>query len=132
MQLGNIEESLNLQPKLFEELEPDNVIEKIKEIIGIIQNNQPKFSKKTTNSIEFKLNESVDKIISYAASHFSEISKEQMKNINEEILEEIISNESLKIESEDDFLEFIIEKYEKDRKFCRLFEYVEFHNVMKK
>lgn len=132
MQLGNIEESLNLQPKLFEELEPDNVIEKIKEIIGIIQNNRPKFSKKTTNYIEFKLNESVDKIISYAASHFSEISKEQMKNINEEILEEIISNESLKIESEEEFLEFIIEKYEKDRKFCRLFEYVEFHNVMKK
>lgn len=45
-QLGNIEESINLQPTLFEELEPENVIDKIKEIIDFLQKNQPKLNQK--------------------------------------------------------------------------------------
>lgn len=110
LQLGNIEESINLQPTSFEELEPENVIDKIKEIIDFLQKNQPKLNRKTTNSVELKLNRNINKVISYAASHFSEISKEQMKELTEEILEEILSNES-----EEEFLEFIIEKYEEDR-----------------
>lgn len=39
-----IEESLKLQPKLFEELRPDNVIDKLIDVTEIIQKNQLKYN----------------------------------------------------------------------------------------
>lgn len=46
-----------------------------------------------------------------------------------DILEEIISNEFLKIDNEDSLLEFILDLYQIDNKYSVLFEKVIFNNV---
>lgn len=132
LQLGNVEEALNLQPTLYEDLTIENAIDKLKEIIFFIQENRPQLSKNSKqkdDSIEFDLNENLKSVFDFAASHFYEIPKEKLKDVKEEILEDIFSNESFRVESEDQLLNYVIEKYKKDKKYYRLFDFVEFQNV---
>ena len=68
-------------------------------------------------------------MIRYASSHFSEISKEKIKQLPIEIIEEILNEETLRIEDEDSLLNFIIELYSDDDKYSILFEYVKLSNV---
>ena len=95
-----------------EEITDDNVIQLLKTKCG--------FSLKYDNEIE------------YIASNFSSILNKHINELNsldQNIMEEIISSEYLKINNEDNLLEYIISLYLKDPQYITLFEYVEFSNV---
>lgn len=74
-------------------------------------------------------NESIKESINFASSHFEEINKEEMKTLDQDVLEEIIKNQSLRLNDEDSLIEFVLELYEIDCKYSSLFEYVEFKNA---
>ena len=93
LQLGNIDEYLRLKNEYFENLTPQNVIDRLKFIYEQIK-------KASLTSNEFFTSDKMEKIISFTASHFTEIDKNELKTLKEEIIEEIISNESLKIDEE--------------------------------
>ena len=119
-QLGNIDEYLRLQPDISEEESIDNVIDHLEILIKIV---------KQQNIKEILNNEKFRKIINYASSHFSEISKEKIERLPIEIIAEMMNEETLKIDDEDSLLNFIIELYLKDDKYSILFEYVKFQNL---
>lgn len=118
IELGNIEEYLNLEGELLKEGDDD--FNKI--IDSLIHVN--KILKKRTQIKETEQNLNIDRIISFLSLHFSELSKEQVQKIPLEIIEEIMGNDNLKIEDEDSLLNLIICLYEEDDKYCELFEYV--------
>lgn len=74
--------------------------------------------------------------INYFSSHFSELKEKLLKSINEErfeikeeIIELIICNKHLQLDTENDLLEIINSLYLNDTKFSYLYEYVDFINV---
>ena len=85
----------------------------------------------TEKSANFHTNDylDLDKLISYIATHFNEISKEKMKSIDIYVFEKVLESESLKIEDEDSLLSFILDLYNFDNKYSVLFQYVVFQNV---
>ena len=117
IQLGNIEEYLRLQPEITEEATIDNIIDRLQ------------FLAEYSYIYDIKNNFNFQRIISFASSHFSSLSKEGLKRLPIEILSEIIEDESLKIDDEDSLLNFILELYLEDDKYSILFEYVQFLNV---
>lgn len=116
LKIGNFDEYLKFHPEFFEEIRIDNIIDRLKEMVKFNHANQFNF----------------DKLISFAAEHFEEIDKNQLKKLDLEQIEEIIKNESLKLDEEDSLLNFILELYEKDEKYSPLFEYVNFNNINEK
>lgn len=123
IELGNIEEYLNLEGELLKEGDDD--LNKI--IDSLIHVN--KILKKRTQIKETEQNLNIDRIISFLSLHFSELSKEQVQKIPLEIIEEIMGNLNLKIEDEDSLLNLIIFMYEEDDKYCELFEYVKYEHL---
>ena len=79
----------------------------------------------------------IDQEIEYFASHFSELKDNLLKTINESdkeeiedyIIELVICNDNLQLESEDELLKTINELYKKNRKYSKFYEYVDFINV---
>lgn len=72
------------------------------------------------------------KDIDFISSLFYEFNfenKNHIKNIHFSIIERIISNEKLKLISEDQLLSFINNLYQNDRSYFRLYEYVYFSTV---
>lgn len=70
--------------------------------------------------------------IEFIASHFSELKEDLRKassTLSYDIIEEIIANPSLKLENEDELIEFIDELYSKDVNHSNLYSYVCFSNV---
>lgn len=95
----------------------------VKNVLSLLKNHTkyPKFySKRLPQEIEF------------VSSHFSELCeerREELKNLDIEILQEIINHDHLRIKDEDQLLKFINELYSKDVKYSILYEYVYFVNV---
>lgn len=128
LQLGNINEYLNLQPELINQLTSENIIEHLSVVFE-----NAKISKEKSKETEISFYcDNYNKLIEFASSHFHEIDKEKMKNLDKNIIEMIISNEKLRIEEEDELLQFIIDMYESKHDFYNFFEYVEFKNVNEK
>lgn len=121
LQLGNIHEFLRLQPKFLSDLTPKNCIERLKLIRSLHSDMNEILDLNSDNKIQ--------ELFQYIASHFYEISQEEIKTLDIDIIEQIISNRSLKLEEEDSLLQFILEMYENDVKYSKLFEYVVFSNV---
>ena len=123
LQLGNINEYLLLQLlSVNEEISPNNVISRLKFLTDqlTIQSIQ------LTNS---KIKEILNQLIEYISSNFDSISKEEMKQLDSETIELIISDPSLKLSEEDTLLNFILDLYKTDTKNSFFFEYVLFNNV---
>lgn len=74
-------------------------------------------------------NGEIEKEVKYAAEHFEELNKEEMKKLDVNIIESIIESDQLKIEDEDSLLNFIVDLYLYDRRLSFLFEKVFFSNV---
>ncbi|KAK8834180.1 hypothetical protein M9Y10_019828 [Tritrichomonas musculus] len=75
------------------------------------------------------------KEIRFISSHFFEICskrKEQLKSLSVDLLNDVLNNENLKLNDEDQLLEFINELYLDDSKFYFLYESVHFKNVSSK
>lgn len=62
---------------------------------------------------------------------FTKLKKNKLKMLDIDFLEGIIRCKSLKLEDEDSLLYFILDLYEEDHKYARLFEYVVFQNASK-
>lgn len=113
--LGNIDEYLRLN-----QLSIESAIPNLRFIIDQYKN---RFNELFVTDDQFR------SIISFISSHFSEISKEEMSELPIEILNEIISRESLKITDEDSLLDFILELYVKDKRYATLLSKVLFCNL---
>lgn len=98
-------------------------------VIGLIKKHasSPQLFKK-------QLEEEID----FFSSNFSELKEQIFNLLNEEktnkekledIIEQVISRQGLKLESEDQLLEFINQLYMKDNKYSYLYEHVFFENV---
>ena len=112
-QLGIEQISINI-PSI--EITCDNVIGMIKE------HAQTKYFYKSNLENE----------IDFVSEHFSELNSEQIEDlmkVGDDILEQIIGNEKLSLESEDQLLRFVSDLYEKDVKYSNFYEYVIFSNV---
>ncbi|KAK8850239.1 hypothetical protein M9Y10_018364 [Tritrichomonas musculus] len=120
LQLGNIPEYLKLQGQLFDEITTDNVIDHLLTISSILKQNH------LSPSIQ---NDQICKLVKYCSEHFYELDKEKTMHLDLDILSEILFQDELKIEDEDTLLRFILEIYEKDKKYAPLFEYIYFENV---
>lgn len=113
--LGNIDEYFRLNQLTIESAIPN--------LRFIIDQNKNRFNELFVTNDQFR------SIISFISSHFSEISKEEMSELPNEILNEIISRESLKITDEDSLLDFILELYVKDKRYATLLSKVLFCNL---
>lgn len=135
-QLGNINEYIKLHQESFEETNHENAVGRL---ISISQNatllsnyfDESVIISDLSSPIYDSFNkiENVNDLIAYIASNFESINKNEMKSLSLELIEEIISNENLKLKDEDSLLNFILELYQIDNKFSILFEYVIFSNV---
>lgn len=126
IQLGNIDEYLRLQPEIKDTENPDEAIDNIKLIIENITHLKYMDGigiEKITNDLN------INKLIKIVSSHFSQISKDKIKQLPLEIIERFLNEETLKIDDEDSLLNLIIELYTEDDKYSKLFEYVKFCNV---
>ena len=119
--LGNTDEFFRIQPKYLEGLTEENAVDRLVTISRIPTEFQ--------EINKFKETKTMDEIITFISSHFEKVDKEQMKNLDIDIIEEIIGNKSLKLHEEDSLLNFILTLYEEDRSYSRLFEYVLFNNL---
>ena len=68
-------------------------------------------------------------IIDFIAANFESIDKEEFKKLDIEVIEYIISNDSLTLRNENSLLEFVLHLYEENQSYSPLFEYVLFENV---
>lgn len=118
--LGNIDEFFRIQSHIYGQITTENIIDHLKQISIIITKYSFKFQK---SSKEF------DEIISFAAQNFFQIDQKEIEKMSPEVIELIISDEKLKVKSEDSLLEFLLDIYEKDETCAYLFGKVAFANV---
>ena len=71
------------------------------------------------------------KLTEFIASHFYEIKKEILENINFETAQLLLSSSSLRIEDEDSVYDFVRSRSETDLSFSSLFEFVYFEYLSK-
>lgn len=114
---------MHLQPENSTDISEDNAVDRLLLLINIIDKHEM-----TINMPEIG---TIRNLINFISSHFENIDKEKMKLLNIDIIEKIINNENLKLHDEDSLLNFLLEIYSKDDRFCSLFEYVIFNNVSK-
>lgn len=110
LQLGNIVE----YSKIISSLTPENVIEILNQL---------------TENFQYIKTSEMTNVIEFAASNFSEISKDKLGSVDICVIEEIVKNEKLRIDDEDWLLEFILDMYAKDAMYASLLEYVHFQSV---
>ncbi|KAK8839050.1 hypothetical protein M9Y10_032516 [Tritrichomonas musculus] len=122
LQIGNIEEYLRLCPEYFDDLSPENVIDRLK-----FTTETMKTYRKGTDSL--KLTGKINNLIEFAAENFFQIPRENMKTVEIEILAAIIKNAKLRLDDEESLFELILGLYEEDREYSSLFEYVEFKHL---
>lgn len=107
--LGNYEESNRIDNQ---ELSVNNVVSRI--------NRKWQLSKSS---------DSIQNYLDFAASHFSEIPKEYLKQLDPDLLDLILKHSHLKIDDEDTLLRFLVELYNDNEKLSFLFENVDFSKV---
>lgn len=118
--LGNIDEYVRLQKEFFSKLTIENSIDLLFHLND--------FEKATHQTFKSNI-EPIQRIISYVSKNFEFINKEKMKKLDFDVIEEIISNSSLKLKDEDSLIKFILSLYEIDESYSNLFEYVQFNNL---
>lgn len=121
--LKNTNEFFRIQPNYLQGLTEGNAIERLILLTNVISKFGESFFQKTNP---------INEIISFVSSRFESINKEKIKQLDINIIEQIISNKSLKLIDEDSLLQFILNLYEEDHSYSRLFEYVLFFNVSNK
>ena len=111
-QLGNINEALRFSKEFQGEISYENVIQRIK-------------TKK-------QLNVNSDKEIAYISSNFHDFHTKNPESIFEldvDTIEQIITNDQLKLFNEDELLDIILKLYIKSKEYSILFSYIIFMNL---
>ncbi|KAK8854361.1 hypothetical protein M9Y10_016921 [Tritrichomonas musculus] len=127
IQLGNIDEYIRLQQETVGDDEnADNIIDRLNNLFDRIKHQK---NLKMTEDAKMMANLQINKMIKFASSHFSEISKEKIKKLPKEMIERLMDEETLRIDEEDSLLNFIIELYEENDEYSHLFEFVKFENL---
>ena len=116
LQLGNTDEYFRLQPEYSEKITTSNVVKRLRTI-------------KSSKLSQIKFQDTYNKLIEYSAQNFESLSIDELKKLEIESLEEILSHKSLKLKDEDFLLELILDLYSSDNKYSSLFEYIQFCNV---
>lgn len=119
-QLGNIDEYIRIQSECLNSINIENCVSILQTLYEIYSCNLGGIDCQQKN---------IANIISFISMHFSEISKEEIKELPLEIIEEIISRETLKITDEDLLLDFLIDLYESNSSSSYLFSKVLFDNL---
>ena len=114
LQLGNINEFIKMKSQY---LESQSVIQSIKFLQFLLSNEE--------NAIYGDKIEIIEKI----ASRFSEISPEDLENLDISTIEEILSSNCLEINDEDSLVKTIVSLIKSGHEYYSLFEYVYFNNV---
>lgn len=146
-QRGNFSHILNLTQFQQEELS-DEELPFFSEVINLLGTESIKFSEndlpteiskdnvfsllKTHIKSPKLFKEELNREIEFISSHFFEFcssNKEDLKNLNINVLYEILSSPNLRLNDEDDLLELLNEFCREDRKFSILYETVYFANV---
>ena len=127
LKLGNIDEYFRILPEYSEELTIENSIDLLIQMTELLTMN----FNDTDSQLKSKISSNIKQLISFIAKNFDFINKNKIKELDIEIIEEIISNESLQLQEEDSLLKFLITLYEEDNKYSPLFENVIFQNVQK-
>lgn len=112
----------NFFDKKYETLSNENLFEQI--------NAEESSEEVIKNSILYS--KYFDEKFHYIASHFFEIYENyqmQMLQLPEESIRKILSDNKLKLESEDQLLDYINQLYYNNKEFSCLYEYVKFSNV---
>ena len=73
--------------------------------------------------------ENIKKVISFISSHFYEFKEEDLKHLRIGILEEVLSNDDLKISDENSLFELVLKLYEDDHSYSILFSKIIFSNL---
>lgn len=111
LQLGNFEEYFNLQQDKYNSISTENVID----LILSIENNE--------------MNSMMNKLIKYSSEHFYELNKEKLTKMSIENLSQILNSTELRVENEDNLLDFILQLYIEDEKYSPFFEYIYYENL---
>ncbi|OHT03894.1 hypothetical protein TRFO_28734 [Tritrichomonas foetus] len=107
-ELGNTE-FLTFLCSSLDDIDEDNVIDTIK--------------------LKSDLGLSINKEISYIASHFHKIERDQLKTLTADQLYMIFAKKGLCVESEDWLFDFIYEMTKKSKSYFSLYEHIEFPNL---
>lgn len=118
--LGNINEYFRLDPDYLKPISTDNAISRLHSILEASNEISEEIDRQIIN---------IDEIISFIASHFEEISKEEMGDLPVEILLDILKSPNLKLLEEDSLLKFVIKLYAKDHLYSQLFSLIQLNNV---
>ena len=121
IQLGNIDDYLRNNPISFTNVTADEIVDSLQ----FIETNSHYEIKDKENIINLK------RMIDYVSEHFNEISSEKIQQIDNNLLQEIIKNNNLKLEDEDSLLRIVLTKYKNDYSSSFLFEYVRFNEISK-
>ncbi|KAK8893839.1 hypothetical protein M9Y10_022268 [Tritrichomonas musculus] len=122
--LGNLEEYFRLRSDSCQEFSKEDAVYQLVTIIEMLSTNHG-MNKQDYESYK----STIDELIKFIASNFEDIDKGQMKELKYDIIEEIISSESLKLRDEDTLLQFILDLYDFDHDYSNLFKYVIFSNI---
>lgn len=118
--LGNINEYFRLNPDYLKPISTDNAISRLHSILEASNEISEEIDRQIIN---------IDEIISFVASHFEEISKEEMGDLPVEILIDILKSPNLKLLDEGSLLKFVIKLYAKDHLYSQLFSLIQLNNV---
>lgn len=129
LQLGNTDEYVRLQLPHQTELSPNNIVDRLLDINETVEQISTEI---TSDDFTFHFLDEIDQLVVFASSHFTEIDKEKLKELDISTIEEIIKNPSLRLSNEDELLDFILTSYEEDNRYSVLFEYVDFTSVSEK
>ena len=120
LQLGNYEEYFNLQQDKYNSISTENVIDLILSIEKVINGNQIENN---------EMNSMMNKLIKYSSEHFYELNKEKLTKMSIENLSQILNSTELRVENEDNLLDFILQLYIEDEKYSPFFEYIYYENL---
>ncbi|OHT05566.1 hypothetical protein TRFO_26633 [Tritrichomonas foetus] len=125
------EQAVDLLPHIYEELTPNNAVRHIHEKIQFFEEKKKAVnSKQNEKSNHYALY--LKKEIEYIAFNFCDINADQLKNLDVDILELIISHNQLRLLNEEYLFTFVNEIYNLDRNMYKLFEYIDFSNLSSK
>ena len=115
LQLGNMDEYFRLYTSFFTKITTANIVDRLLFI----------FNNQHLNGNE----EITENLLKYAAINFENISNDEKKKLDIDIISLILNNSNLKLKDEDSLLDFVLDMIEIDDKYSVLFEYVMFSNV---
>ena len=113
--VGNIDELMRIESIALDSEDPNSSIDLLLKL--------------SASGIYGARSDRVTRHVDNVSLHFSEVDRSKLKRLCVGCIEMVVNNSNLKVESEDDLFDFVIEKYEEEPSSGFLFEYVDFRNL---